>query len=123
MSMTKNMKANKKEILFAFIAGLVVLFVVNNWTNQQAYDFISCSYNANDCDGLEWDGECDSTIEDACCDYMDVDMCDGQEVTNGDECFHFYCEDSDECCYPVYDTEGGSGNYICTCKDIGQIQL
>lgn len=114
----KNMKANKKEVLIAFLIGIGLLFVINNWTNQQAYDFVSCTFNGFDCDGIEWDGECTTTIEDECCDYMDVDMCNGQEVSNPYDCYHFYCEDDNKFCGAVYDEQGGSGNYICGCQDI-----
>lgn len=117
MSTYKAMKANKGAVFLAFIIGLAALFFVNNWTSQPAYDIISCTYNQYSCDGLEWDGECTGGIEDECCDYIDVDMCDGQEVSNGDECLHFYCDSPGKFCKPVYDDVQG-GQYICTCSDI-----
>lgn len=113
---TNQLKANKKIILFAFVIGALILFLVNNWTSQEAYDVISCTYNTNDCEDLEWDGNCTGDVVDECC--TPVDMCDSQLVTNADDCLHYYCTTTNKFCKPVYDELDGTGKYKCTCSYI-----
>jgi len=116
----KNIKSYKKELFAVFAIGMVLLFVINNYTTQEAYDAISCTYNQNSCAAEGWDGICAQGVIDECC--MDVDMCGGQVVDNPYECYHYYCTDSGKFCDAEYDEQGGTGKYICACSAVEDIR-
>lgn len=121
MSATGKAKQYKKELIAAFVLGIILLFVVNNWTTQGVYDIVSCTYNQNDCPGCgedaDWNGDCTYEIKNECC--FNVDVCGGQRVDNFEDCYHYYCTDSNKYCGVVdeeYNQDAGTYKYICGCK-------
>lgn len=121
--MTKK-KSNKTTyviiaILFVII-GALILFFVNNRTNQEAYDFISCTWNKHDCNITDqghtcpdWNGECTGEIKDECC--TPIRACNNQIVQNPNECYSYYCYEQEQYCKPTWLIQGG---YQCGCSSI-----
>lgn len=97
--------------------GLLIGFVLNNWTLEPIYEFASCSYNIHSCEYPDWSGICTSEITDKCC--MDVRMCGGQITDDPMYCLSRYCTNEDYYCKPVYqDSVQGVDSYKCTCTSI-----
>jgi len=129
--MVKKNDNSKMIIIFIICAllGAFILFLINNFWTQGAYDLISCSYNENDCDGGcgdagdcdDWDGVCTSEIEDDCC--TSIRTCAGQIVSNPYECYKYYCFDNNQICKPIEQEGLGLLSFKCTCSEIPENPL
>lgn len=86
--------------ILMLLLGMFVLFALNNFSTEQVYKVISCTFNKHDCecDCPDWDGTCTQEIEDKCC--MDIRWCGGT-VNYEYECLDKYCEDEGYTCGAV----------------------
>lgn len=123
--MAKNdfVEKHSDAIAAAIIVLLLVVFVAG------VFNQVCCKWakiwGGNECPadgggsgggGSGWDGQCTPAIEDECCDYMNVRMCNNQFVTNPEDCRQYYCEETGDGCYPVMNT--AMTGYNCQCKDV-----
>lgn len=123
------MKKKNKNILsgglIAFCVGILILFLLNNFTTAGVYEVVSCTFNQHSCyfnescpdcpDCEDWNGDCTQEIKNDCCDPVRV--CSGQFVQNYYDCFDLYCWTDNYKCEPVEQIQGG---YKCTCENIMQ---
>jgi hypothetical protein len=113
MAKKNNKKSNKWwMIVVAFIVGVIVLFLFNNFTTQEVYEGVSCTYNQNSCDYPAWDGQCTDDVSDKCC--TSIRTCEGI-VANPRDCLDKYCYAEGNTCDAVLRIDG---QYECKCIDI-----
>lgn len=101
-------------LAIAIILAIIGTVFVINKTTPAAYNLGACTYNQFTCDYPAWDGECTQTIEDECCDYVDVRWCEGH-VENYYDCYDKYCDASGMKCEAVMQITGG---YNCECMPV-----
>lgn len=115
------MKKKKQKVIWytiiAFTLGIIVLFLVNNFTVKKAYEVVSCTYNQYSCEAPAWNGQCTDEIRDQCC--IDVRICGGT-VGNPMECYTKYCTASNNFCKPFSRIDG---LWDCRCADINDEQV
>lgn len=111
-------KKNKKQsmtwlwLILSFLFGALVLYLVNNFTVEPAYEVISCTNNQFSCDMPAWNGVCTQEIEDECCE--EIRVCSGT-VEDPYDCLDKYCYEEGEKCLPF---DRIDQKYDCRCADI-----
>lgn len=103
-------------LAIAIILAVVGTVFVINKTTPAAYNLGACTYNMYTCDYPAWDGECTQTIEDECCDYVDIRWCDGQAVDDYWDCYDKYCAEEGKKCEGIINI--ATGGYTCKCMDL-----
>lgn len=95
----------------AFFMGMAFLFLLNNFSTEGIYKFVSCTYNQHECDNACWDGVCTDEIIDECC--VDIRYCEGG-VDAEWECLDRYCVEEGKTCVAQFNID----RLECGCEKI-----
>ncbi len=102
-------------VIFAFILGFLVAFLLNNFDGEGFYQGFSCKLNKHSCEAPAWDGNCTQEIIDECCEEVpEIRYCGGT-TSDPMECYTQYCDSPDEDCVPGQRIDM---TYECQCKNV-----